>query len=162
MDNVALQDGYDFYHHTIFFTKDCWCVVQQGMNPRVEMARRYHLNGIHSQKIETERIERKVLNLISEKSEGCRDTILDIVRDGEFRRFKLPKKIDWKALERAYELQPKFFEDFLLVRGVGKRTVRALAFNSGTRLQCTLRQNGSSKVLFCLGWERRSSPFRGR
>lgn len=151
IDNVALQDGYDLYHHTIFFTKDCWCVVQQGMNPRVKMARRYHLNGIYSQKIVTERIEREVLNLISEKSEGCRDTILDIVRDGEFRRFKLPEKIDWKALERAYELQPNTFEDFLLVRGVGKRTVRALALIAELVYNTPYDRTDPAKFCFALG-----------
>ncbi|RME35189.1 MAG: DUF763 domain-containing protein, partial [Gammaproteobacteria bacterium] len=33
VDNTALQDGYQLYHHSFFFTKDGrWCVVQQGMN----------------------------------------------------------------------------------------------------------------------------------
>jgi hypothetical protein len=33
VDNNALQDGYQLYHHTFFFTSHgSWSVVQQGMN----------------------------------------------------------------------------------------------------------------------------------
>ncbi len=124
MDNVALQDGYDLYHHVIFFTEDGWCVVQQGMNSK--FARRYHLNDLEDQSIISHGIERNVLNLLSERSVECRKVILDIVRDGDFRRYRLPKRIDWKALERAYELQPENFEELILVKGMGKRTIRAL------------------------------------
>jgi uncharacterized protein len=43
VDNAAVQDGYSLYHHVIFFDKDGnWTVVQQGMNSRNMMARRYH------------------------------------------------------------------------------------------------------------------------
>jgi hypothetical protein len=44
VDNNALQDGYQLYHHCFFFTKDGknWAVVQQGMNEQNNMARRYH------------------------------------------------------------------------------------------------------------------------
>ena len=44
VDNNALQDGYQLYHHCFFFTKDGknWAVIQQGMNEQNNMARRYH------------------------------------------------------------------------------------------------------------------------
>lgn len=43
VDSAGIQDGYQIYHHTIFFTKKGeWGVVQQGMNPENRMARRYH------------------------------------------------------------------------------------------------------------------------
>lgn len=43
VDNVALQDGYQLYHHAFFFTDETqWCVVQQGMSDRTWTARRYH------------------------------------------------------------------------------------------------------------------------
>lgn len=42
-DNAALQDGYQLYHHAFFFDEEGrWAVVQQGMNARRRMARRYH------------------------------------------------------------------------------------------------------------------------
>ena len=43
IDSAAVQDGYDLYLHAFFATQDGrWCVVQQGMNPALKEARRYH------------------------------------------------------------------------------------------------------------------------
>jgi hypothetical protein len=44
VDNSAVQDGYQLYHHAFFFVpgKQSWCVVQQGMNEGLGYARRYH------------------------------------------------------------------------------------------------------------------------
>lgn len=43
VDSAAVQDGYSLYHHVILFDeRGNWAVVQQGMNPRSKMARRYH------------------------------------------------------------------------------------------------------------------------
>ncbi len=43
IDNATVQDGYSLYHHVIFFDEDGnWAVVQQGLNSRDKMARRYH------------------------------------------------------------------------------------------------------------------------
>src|SRR5688572_7306675 len=43
VDSAGLQDGYDLYHHSFFFTTEGeWCVVQQGMNDATSYARRYH------------------------------------------------------------------------------------------------------------------------
>src|SRR5687768_15114024 len=46
VDSAAVQDGYDIYAHSFFFTPaGGWCVVQQGMNDGVGYARRYHWLG---------------------------------------------------------------------------------------------------------------------
>ena len=43
VDNTALQDGYQLYHHIFCFTKKgSWTVIQQGMNQDNRYARRYH------------------------------------------------------------------------------------------------------------------------
>jgi uncharacterized protein len=43
VDNTAVQDGFQLYHHNFIFTKSgLWAVVQQGMNPTLKSARRYH------------------------------------------------------------------------------------------------------------------------
>jgi uncharacterized protein len=43
VDNTAVQDGYQIYHHSFIFTKSgIWAVVQQGMNEANHYARRYH------------------------------------------------------------------------------------------------------------------------
>jgi hypothetical protein len=43
IDNTAVQDEYNLYHHVFFFTEDStWGVIQQGMNNNNSYARRYH------------------------------------------------------------------------------------------------------------------------
>jgi len=43
VDSSLLQDGFQIYHHSFFFTRDgSWAVVQQGMNKQNQTARRYH------------------------------------------------------------------------------------------------------------------------
>jgi hypothetical protein len=48
VDNAAVQDGYQLYHHTFLFTASGdWCVVQQGMSDLTSTARRYHWLSEH-------------------------------------------------------------------------------------------------------------------
>lgn len=43
VDNTALQDGYQIYHHSFLFDREGrWAVIQQGMNEVNGYARRYH------------------------------------------------------------------------------------------------------------------------
>jgi hypothetical protein len=44
VDTAAVQDSYQLYHHAFLFVPGAgtWCVVQQGMNPALRYARRYH------------------------------------------------------------------------------------------------------------------------
>lgn len=43
VDSSLLQDGFQIYHHSFFFSKNgAWTVVQQGMNIQEQSARRYH------------------------------------------------------------------------------------------------------------------------
>ncbi len=43
VDNTAIQDSYQLYHHVLIFTeKGDWCVIQQGLCHDNNYARRYH------------------------------------------------------------------------------------------------------------------------
>lgn len=42
----------------------------------------------------------------------------------------LPRNLNWKALKRAYEFQPKNYEELLGIKGIGPATVRGLALIS--------------------------------
>jgi hypothetical protein len=89
VDNALVQDGYQLYHHTFFFTeKGEWAVVQQGMND--SYARRYHwlfdkvksfVEEPHSA-ICSQHQEANVLDLTAAESRENRETTLDIIRDG--------------------------------------------------------------------------------
>ncbi len=148
VDNSALQDGFDLYHHAFIVTEDGdWAVIQQGMNPSLRMARRYHWLGTELSSfvvephrgIVSEAKARRVLNLVAEESEGVRRASLDLVREGtarlrrlmgEYRVLRMPRRIDWAALERAYQLDPSNYEELLEIRGIGKSALRALALLS--------------------------------
>jgi len=102
VDNNALQDGYQLYHHNLFFTKDKkWTVVQQGMNTNLHLARRYHW---YSEKLKTFVNEphtaiccnqrgREVLNLVATKSAQNRQASTEISHERPEKLVKIVKKI---------------------------------------------------------------------
>jgi hypothetical protein len=159
VDNSALQDGYQLYHHTFVFTRNgSWSVVQQGMNEVKRYARRYHwlsekvtdfVCEPHSAICSQARGE--VLNLIAAESEPARDTITQIATEekpeGLINRLKNLKTLDLpsrhhlsladihpdrlhKTLLITYEHQPDNFENLLSLEGVGPKTLRALGLIS--------------------------------
>jgi hypothetical protein len=81
VDNSAVQDGYNLYHHCFLLSADGgWTVIQQGMQDKTNWARRYHwysenvnsfLDDPHSG-IDSAR-SHKMLNLASSKSTENRD-----------------------------------------------------------------------------------------
>ncbi len=42
----------------------------------------------------------------------------------------MPRHVNWNALKEVYEIQPKNYEEFLSIKGIGASTVRALAYIS--------------------------------
>jgi hypothetical protein len=89
VDNTAVQDGFQIYHHNFIFTSSgLWAVVQQGMNTSLKSARRYHWlsssandfveephSGIISEK------KTKTLDLTAKRSKSTRQTSVELVRD---------------------------------------------------------------------------------
>lgn len=90
VDNTAIQDGFQLYHHTFIFTKKGnWTVVQQGMNEKVGQARRYHwLSENVSDFIEephtgiSSNIKVKPLNLTAKQSKKNKEVSTELVKDG--------------------------------------------------------------------------------
>lgn len=156
VDNVALQDGFDLYHHNIFFTENGeWCVIQQGMDIISGIARRYQwfntLNFVVNphEAICCDVKQEKVLNLTSEKSEETRKLCVELINENPLRLKKyfakskslykftncmkflnMPRNFPWNIIKEAYEYNPKNFEELLSISGVGKSTIRALALIS--------------------------------
>ncbi|HHV34746.1 MAG TPA: DUF763 domain-containing protein [Syntrophomonadaceae bacterium] len=156
VDNTAVQDGYQLYHHTFIFTsKGDWAVVQQGMNTNNKRARRYHWLGNRVDNFVNEpqnaiccdHQEKHVLNLVDRTSLKTRQTItsLSCVKPGEiateYKKLVLPSRhsldkrnIQPKNLERillkTYEHQPDSFEGVLSISGIGPKTIRALSLIS--------------------------------
>lgn len=90
VDSAALQDGYQIYHHLFVFTRDGdWAVVQQGMNPRNRLARRYHwlstdmtdfVSEPHKAICCDDRSDH-ILNMVARESQRARTAITTLTRE---------------------------------------------------------------------------------
>jgi len=170
VDNTAIQDGHNLYHHNFFISEDgIWVVIQQGLNTDTNYARRYHWlsedinnficephNGIIGEKSKT-----KVLDMVSKNSITCQKTCVDLVCDNPRHIIKdwmqlikkesqstldnwgvsdrrsiivecldMPRSINWNKMKEIYDFQPKNYEELLGMKGIGPKTVRALALIS--------------------------------
>ena len=158
VDNTALQDGYQLYHHTfIVDSRGRWVVVQQGMNEKNRWARRYHWLSEDVKDFVCEPHKGiicdhagKPLNMVAKESEGARGASAEISRQDpekivkEYKRIgslKLPARHNViekdikpenlrKILLSTYEQKPKDFTQLLGMQGVGPKTIRALALIS--------------------------------
>jgi uncharacterized protein len=159
VDSVALQDGYQLYHHTFLFTaKGDWAVIQQGMNEKNRYARRYHWlsegvkdyvcephSAICSQGFGT------ALNMVAAESEEARNVVTRVAAEekpekliDELKRLKSltlpehhylsvadlhPERLE-KIFLHTYERKPDNFENLLGLEGVGPATIRSLSLIS--------------------------------
>jgi len=180
VDNSALQDGYQLYHHTFFFTADgSWAVVQQGMNETNHYARRYHWLGESVTDFACEphtaicsQAKGTVLNLIAAESEPARHTITQITLEekpekiiNQLKRLKTldlpprhhlnledihPDRLS-KTLLVTYEQQPQDFEELLGLEGVGAKTLRALSLISELIYQVPVSIRDPARYSFAHG-----------
>ncbi len=146
VDTSALQDGYQLYHHNFLISeKGNWCVVQQGMNQTKRYARRYHWLSEHVSSFVEEPHEAiccdhtgRALNMVAKDSREARKCSVDLARDGpgEIRKYLRMDGHHWidnrifPKLEDLHEFQPRDYEELLSLRGVGPKTIRALALTS--------------------------------
>lgn len=158
VDSAAVQDGYQIYHHSFIFTNDGkWAVVQQGMNPSNRLARRYHWLGESVNDFVCEPhnavccdFQGETLNMVAGESAGAREVSVAVSKEGtekvhhelsRMQELKLPRRheilvsdINPDRLKSAfcsiYETQPQNYEELLGIKGVGPKTIRALALVS--------------------------------
>jgi hypothetical protein len=158
VDSAAVQDGYQIYHHTFFFTQTGqWAVVQQGMNEETRYARRYHWfsQGVKDFVCEPHWAvccdqRKESLNLVALESDQARQAITELSHEKpEFLmttgkravELYLPKEhpipfeeIHLERLEKIfiqiYDRSPENFEQLLGLQGVGPKSLRALSLIS--------------------------------
>lgn len=153
IDSSCVQDGYKLYHHFVIFDKfGNWTIVQQGMKESDRYARRYHWNsyGLKSfvkdphAGVITVKFE-KPLNLVDSNIEETQQKMVELAKDKNFpkeiKKIKFPthhpiyeEDFDRNRLSKIFdyvsEVNPKNFEDLLLVKGLGEKSLRALALSS--------------------------------
>ena len=155
VDNTCIQDGFQIYLHNFILTREGeWAVVQQGMNDRAGMARRYHWHSrgvksfVRNPHAGISGINQGLLiNLSETKAEKARDAIMDFSsrtqaeQTKELRHLLMPSRhnvssedVDPRRLSAvlavASERGVKSFPELLLVEGLGPRTLQSLALVS--------------------------------
>ncbi len=158
VDNNALQDGYQIYHHSFLFDRaGHWSVIQQGMNSENGWARRYHwlsesvadfVDEPHAGIISA--ATGKPLNLVAHESEPARQASVQLALEKPWKNLTELKKLQHMELPKhhevlmrdinpdriastltaAYEAQPQNYEQLLGAQNVGPKTIRALALLS--------------------------------
>lgn len=155
VDNTAIQDGFQLYQHNFIVNdKGDWCVIQQGMNNQTSTARRYHWHSENLQSFINEphtfiygENQGKILNLTAYSAAATREKSLLIANEHpdkilkEINHLIMPNHHDVKMkdvnmkrlgamLWLAHENKPEDFEDLLLLKGMGPRTIQSLALVS--------------------------------
>ncbi len=155
VDNTAIQDGFQLYtHNFIVSRKGQWTVVQQGMHTGDQTARRYHWHSNTLQSFVEEPHtgvcgvnQGMILNLTAPEAATARTGIVNITRQDpgylvkDFQQLVMPahhyvsagdvnlRKLG-SILWMAHEQQAQNFEELLLLKGVGPRTIQSLALVS--------------------------------
>lgn len=155
VDNTAIQDGFQLYLHS-FVVSDSgnWAVVQQGMNDSNGMARRYHWHSADLKSFVEEphtaihgRPGGLILNMTAREAGVSRQSVMEMASENpekmlrEVQKLVLPRHHDVQAkdvdikrlgamLWLAHEKRPEDFEDLLLFKGLGPRTLQSLALVS--------------------------------
>ncbi|MCU0449649.1 MAG: DUF763 domain-containing protein [Bernardetiaceae bacterium] len=155
VDNTAIQDGFQIYlHYFMVSAQGDWSVVQQGMQTDSGQARRYHWHSGQLQSFVEEPHtaicgdnQGEILNLTDKKALPAQKGILAIAKEnpekiaGEIKRLIMPrqsniqaKDVDLKRLGSilwlAQENEVQQFEELLLLKGLGPRTLQSLALVS--------------------------------
>ena len=153
IDNNAIADGFQIYLHSFVVTAGGeWAVVQQGLNDRSGMARRYHWHSASVRDFVAEphtgivgENQGVILNLVDAQARPAQAALLDIARENPettlsaARHLRLPRHHEVRAeninlkrlgavLAVAYERNLHDFAELLLLENLGPRTLQSLAF----------------------------------
>lgn len=176
VDNTAVQDGFQLYLHAFLVTDDGkWTVVQQGMNGDSGYARRYHWHGPALRSFVDEPHagvcgdnQGLILNLTHRDANPTRVKILDLSHEHpahllpEIKKLFMPRHHDVRLtdfdLKRlgtvvalSHEHQPGLFEDFLLLPGLGPRTLQSLTLVSEVIYGTSSRFSDPARYSFAHG-----------
>jgi uncharacterized protein len=183
VDSNAIDDGFQIYLHGFILTASGeWTVVQQGMNERTRLARRYHW---HSAAVRDFTCEPHtaivgeqtgvIQNLVDRRARPAQDALLEIVRDdpsrtlAEARSLRAPRHHDVRAedvnlkrlgavLALAHDKPLRDFASLLLLEQLGPRTLQSLALVAEVVHGTPTRFSDPARFSFALGGKDRH-PF---
>jgi uncharacterized protein len=176
IDNNAIADGFQIYLHNFVVTADGeWAVVQQGLNDRNGLARRYHWHSATVKDFVAEphtgivgENQGTIMNLVDTNARPAQTALLEIAHEhpdktlNVARYLKLPvhhdvrpKDVDLKRLGAvlavAYERDLHDFAELLLVENLGPRTLQSLALVAEVVHGAPSRFNDPARFSFAHG-----------
>jgi hypothetical protein len=176
VDNNAIGDGFQIYLHSfVVASGGDWAVVQQGMNERNGLARRYHWHSASVRDFVSEphtaivgEHEGTILNLVDRRARPAQDALLAIASErpertiAEVRRLCMPRhhearasNVDLKRLGAvlavSYERQLRDFASLLLTENLGPRTLQTLALLAEVIHGAPSRFSDPARFSFALG-----------
>ncbi len=176
VDNNAIADGFQIYLHSFVVSADGeWAVVQQGLNDRSGMARRYHWHSAAVRDFVAEphtgivgEHQGTVMNLVDADAKPAQRAMLQIAGDGpertlgKMRHLKMPAHHDVRAedvdlkrlgavLAVAYDRGLHDFAELLLLEKLGPRTLQSLALVAEVIHGAPTRFNDPARFSFALG-----------
>lgn len=177
VDSACVQDDYTLYHHAFFVNENGkYAVIQQGFNLENHYARRYHwlsekvisfVNEPHLAVCSD--VTGKILNMVAEENEEVRKASVDLVNDSPirlkryfvssnniFKYLHMPAQHhielkNYETLMKVNEIQPRNFEELLAIKGVGLKTVRALALCSELIFGTEISWKDPTRFSFAVG-----------
>jgi hypothetical protein len=183
VDNNAIGDGFQIYLHSFVATSNGeWAVVQQGLNDRSGMARRYHWHSATVRDFVAEphngivgENQGMIMNLVDARAKPAQIALLDIAREkpettlAAARHLWLPshhkvraQNIDLRRLGAvlavAYERELHQFAELLLLERLGPRTLQALALVAEVVHGAPIRFSDPARFSFAHGGKDRH-PF---
>jgi len=176
VDNNAIADGFQIYLHSFVLAANGeWAVVQQGLNDRNGLARRYHWHSASVRDFVAEphtaifgENQGTIMNLVDAKAGRAQTALLEIANErpdktlSEARHLRMPahhevraKDVDLKRLGAvlavAYERGLKDFADLLLLEKLGPRTLQSLALVAEVVHGAPSRFNDPARFAFAHG-----------
>jgi len=152
IDNNAIADGFQIYLHSFVVSSSGeWAVVQQGLNDRSGLARRYHWHSAAVTNFVSEphtaifgENQGTIMNLVDAQAKPAQTSLLEIAHDKPettleaARYLRMPshhevraKSVDLKRLGAvlavAYDRELHDFAELLLLEKLGPRTLQSLA-----------------------------------
>ena len=176
IDNNAIMDGYNLYQQYFILTDEGeWTNISQGMNTKTRRARRYHWHsptvrsfvddphtGIVGKK------GKPIINLVDSRADNVRNNIINLTDEkpmkilNECKKMSLPNRHDVResdvnmkrlgaVLEMAYNNGIDNFEDLMMLKGVGPKTLKSLALVSEVIHGDSSRFEDPSRFSFAVG-----------
>src|SRR6202044_3083264 len=175
IDNNAIADGFQIYLHAFVLTTGGeWAVIQQGLNDRAGLARRYHwhsatvrgftcephaaIEGVH---------QGEIMNLVDAGAGAAQTALIEIshqapqitLRDLSLampaRHDVRTEDVDLKRLGAvlavAYERDLRDFASLLLLEKLGPRTLQSLALIAEVVHGAPVRFSDPARFLFAHG-----------